>query len=71
MPAYCIILHGRRREGRKDVEGLGKAAGTPKDVQAGLGGLKAHRRVKDGGGSHQEIKTAKAASLLCGLFKWD
>lgn len=39
---YCIILHGSRRERRKDVEGLGKAAierTTHKDVQARPGGL--------------------------------
>lgn len=39
---YCIILLGSRRERRRDVEGLDKAATerrTHNDVQAGPGGL--------------------------------
>lgn len=49
----CAILHGRRRERREDVEGLGKAPTerrTHKDVQAGPDGShrpKVHKSLKD------------------------
>ena len=70
-------MHRSRREWRKDVEGLGKAALKEELMRicrlgpVGSHRFKAHRSVKDGDVSTLKAGIAKAASLLHWSLEWD